>query len=543
MKRAIVLLGLFLSPQGCGDAARRAGDSTRSGTVVIAELGEVGVLLPVVEQTALDAEINDLLYLGLNSGRWEDGELIYVVDALSLADRWEFAADSATLTYFLRPDAVWSDGTPLTSADVVFTYELARDTLVASPHSYLWANLDSVAARDERTVTFFFKRQNPDMLFASGALNIVPRHIYGDADRTALRSHPRVVNPAAGNLVVSGPYTVGTWAKGSQITLVPNPRAFTGPPSIERVVFRVIPEESTRLVELLNGAVDVTWPISFERARQIEADPQLRLERVRARYYDFLGWNPTQVPAFRDSEVRRALSLAIDRETIVRGLDMQDFAMPAAGPYPPIFRRYHDPALRPDPYLPDSARAILRRGGWRDRDGDGALERNGRPLRFTLTTNSGNARRESAAQMIQAQLKIVGADVRLRLLESNTFFDGLYKRQHQAPLAGWQVSLSPDLTPFFHPDQVLNVVGYDNPRVTAWMDTALAQPTAEAAAPYWRAVARAVADDRPYAFLYYYDGLVGVNERVQNTRIDTYGVYQNLYEWRLEAPRAVAAGR
>ncbi len=522
-----VLLTLLGVLAACGERARPP------QTVVMAELGEVGVRVPVVEQTQL------------NSGRWENGRLGYVTDELSLAERWEFGHDSTSLTYHLRPDAVWSDGAALTAEDVVFTYELARDTLVASPYSFLWANLDSVVARDPRTAVFFFKRRNPDMLFASGGLNVVPKHIYQDADRARLRSHPRVVDPANGNLVVSGPYTVGAWAKGSQITLVPNPRAFTARPTIARVVFRVIPEEATRLVEFLNGAVDVTQPIPFGRARAIDQTPRLRLEHVRSRFYDYVAWNPKTVAAFADPEVRRALSLAIDRDAILDGLDLRGFARAAGGPYAPIFRDYQDPAVRPDPYAPDSARAILRRRGYRDANGDGILEKDGRPFRFTLTTNEGNARRESVIELIQAQLRRVGVDVQLRRLESNTFLSmsGLYGGKYEAALAGWQISLSPDLTPFFYPGQPLNVVAYDNPRVTALIDTALAQPTEEAAAPYWRAVARHVVDDRPYAFLYYFDGLVGVNERVRNTRIDTYGVYQNLYEWTLEPPRVAAASR
>lgn len=526
MRRPAALLLVALA--ACAPADR----GTAAGPVVIGELGEVGVLLPVVERNALDAEVNRLLYLALNSGRWENGELVFVLDELAAAERWEFGPDSATLTYALRPDAVWSDGAPLTSADVVFTYDLARDSVVASPYSFVWANLDSVVARDGRTVTFFFNRRNPDMLFAGG-LGIVPRHIYADADRATLRSHPRLVDPADGRLVVSGPYTVGAWTKGSQIVLVPNPRAFTARPAIERVVFRVIPEQSTRLIELENGAIDVTWPIPFERAAAIEAHARLRLERVPARYYDFVAWNAARVPAFADPEVRRALSLAIDREAVLSGLDMRAHAQAAGGPYPPIFRALHDSGLRPDPYLPDSARAILRRRGFRDTDGDGILEKDGRPFRFTLNTNAGNARRESVLQMLQAQLRRVGVDVRLRVLESNTFWDAFYGRRFEAALAGWQVSLNPDLTPFFYPGQLFNVVGYENPRATALMDSALAQPTAEAAARYWREAARVVVGDRPYAFLYYYDGLVGVNERVRNTRIDTYGVYQNLHEWRL----------
>jgi peptide/nickel transport system substrate-binding protein len=524
-------------------AAACAGDPGRArpaaGPVVIAELAEPGVLLPVVEQSALDAEINDQLYLGLNSARWEDGHVVYLLDALALARAWRFEADSTALTYEIRADAVWSDGTPITADDVVFTYDLVRDTAVGSPYAYVWSNLDSVVARGPRTVTFYFARRNPDMLFATG-INLVPRHVYADADRAHLRSHPRLADPAGGRLVVSGPYTVADWAKGDRLTLVANPRAFAARPAIERVVFRVVPEEATRLIELRNGTVDVTWPIPYGRAAEIEADPRLRIERVRARFYDFIAWNATRVPAFADPEVRRALSLGIDRAALLRALDMERYAEPADGPFPPLFRDVRDPNLRPDPYDPARARAILEARGFRDQDGDGILEREGRPFRFTLTTNAGNARREAVLQMVQAQLRRVGVDVRLRTLESNTFWNAFYGRTYEAALAGWQVAVTPDLSPFFYPGGALNVTGYANPRVTALLDSARAQPTEEAAARYWREAGRLVAEDRPYAFLYFFDQLVGVNERVRNTRIDTYGVYQNLYAWRLETPRAAA---
>lgn len=536
MRRTPHLLpAVALAIAACDGELPRGGAGAAPTTVVIAELGDAAALLPVVEQTSLDAEINDLLYLSLNAPRWRDGELVHTLEEPALASALEFGPDSSTLTYTLREDAVWSDGAALTARDVVFTYELARDTLVASPHSNVWANLDSVAARDPRTVTFYFKRQHPDMLFQTSKIGVIPRHIYGDADRRTLRSHPRLANPGNGNLVASGPYTVGRWEKGSALVLVPNPRAFTGRPAIERVVFRVIPEQATRLVEFVGGRVDVA-PIPFNRAREIDAHPELRVERVQARHYDFVAWNPGRFEPFADSEVRRALSLAIDRAGLLSSLDMREFATAAAGPYPPIFRRTHDPEVRPDPYLPDSARAILGRRGWRDSDGDGILDKEGRAFRFTLVTIAGHARRESVAQIVQAHLRKLGVAAEVRLVEANTFWSDFYGRRYQAALAGWQVGLSPDLGALFESAGRMNVVGYDNPRVTALIESARAQRTRDAAARYWQAVGRLVAQDRPYAFLYYYDVLVGVNERVQNTRIDTYGVYQNLYAWRV-APR------
>ncbi len=504
--------------------------------LVIGEGHDVGALLPVIETSALDGEINGQLYLRLNSARWEDGELRYTTDALTLAERWEFGPDSTTLTYYLRPDAVWSDGQPIGARDVQFTFELARKPEIGSVYADAWQHLDSVRPVGERAVRFYFARRYPGMLFDTG-IGIVPAHVFeGSAkDRATLASHPTLVDPG-GKLVVSGPYRVAEHRPGDRLVLVANPRAPV-PPRTDTVIFRVIPEMTTRLAELEAGRLDVVGPIPMERAAELDADPRFRVETIEDRFYDYIAWNPVAFEPFADPEVRRALSLAIDRQGILEGLGIARYARAAAGPYPPIFRRLADPDLQPDPYLPDSARAILAARGWRDTDGDGVLDRNGRAFRFTLLTQAGNRRRSTAAEIIQKEYADAGIDVQVRLVEFNTLLGLVFeKRDFEAVLLGWQVALQPDyLVGHFWPaDHPYNITGYGNAALDSLIPLAQAAPTAEAAAPYWRAAARLIARDRPYAFLWFFDDAVVVSERVKGTRIDTYGLYQNLHEWQLE---------
>jgi len=513
------------------------GQPLPSGTVVIAVERDVGALLPVVEQGSFDSEVNNLLYLGLNSQLWEDGVLEYVVDELSLAESWEFAPDSLSLTYRISPSAVWSDGQPITSADVVFTYELIRRPEVASPRIEFWENLDSLVAVDDHNVTFFFKRRYPGMLFHTG-VGIIPAHVFDGhtADNATLASHPTLVQPDS-QTVVSGPFQVEEWRRGEQLVLVPNPRAFTGNPRLERVVFRIVPEETTRLVELENGSVDVINPVPVGAAAQLAENPQFRVESVTQRYYDYIAWNGARYEPFTDPLVRLALSLAIDRDEIVAGLDIAPYARVAAGPYPPIFRVLADPTLQPDPFLPDSARALLAAAGWSDSDGDGVLDRDGRSFEFTLLTQAGNERRTSAAQVVQAQLAALGIDMQVQAIEFGALLDIMFAtREFDAVLLGWQVGLEPDYVVglFWPSDHTFNITGYASEAVDAAIERAMSSATASEAAPEWKAVARAIADDHPYAFLWYFSELVGVNNRVQDTRINTYGVYQNLHRWKVE---------
>ncbi len=524
---ATAALVLWLS--ACEAPARRY--------LVIGEGTEVGVLLPVVETSELDGAINELLYLSLNSARWGDGAIEYTIDDLSLAERWEFGPDSTTLTYFLRNGAMWSDGEPIDAGDVVFTFQLVRKPTIASPYVDSWEHLDSVVAAGDREVIFYFRRRYPRMLFHTG-IGIIPEHIFADAadDAASLTGHPTVVSPA-GNLVVSGPYRVAEWRKGDRLMLTSNPRAFTGAPATDTVVFRFLPEESTRLIELENGELDVAGPLPMARAAELAAAQRFRVETVRDRFYDYIAWNPFKFEPFGDPRVRLALSLAIDRAQVLEGLEISAHAQPAAGPYPPIFSRVADPSVRPDAYRPDSARAILAARGWRDSDDDGLLDRGGRPFRFTLLTQAGNERRSDAAELIQAQYRRLGIDMRIELVEFNTLLGQVFEgRDYEAVLLGWQVALEPDylVGRFWPPDHPFNITGYGNTVLDSLIPLAQSAATAEQAAPRWREAARLIARDRPYAFLWYFDDVMAVSERVKGTRIDTYGRYQNLHQWRLE---------
>lgn len=511
--------------------------SRRGGSVVIGVRADANALLPVLQTGGLDAEIGDLLYRGLNSVRWENGTLRYVIDELSLSERWEFGPDSTTLTYTLRPDAVWSDGRPITAEDVVFTYELVRRAEIGSPFIDFWENLDSVAAEDARRVTFHFRRRYPGMLFHTG-IGIIPAHVFAPAsgDRASLTGHPALRSPGGGTLVVSGPFQVAEWRRGERLVLVANPRAFTPGPRVDRVIFRVIPDEATRLLELQNGALDAVHPAPLVRAKELSADPRFRVETVPGRYFDYIAWHAKGFPPFGDPEIRRALSLAIDRKAMLAGLGIERYATPAAGPYPPIFRDLADPDVTADPYLPDSARAILAGKGWRDRDGDGVLDRGARPFRFTLLIDAANERRSSAAQILQAQYRAVGIDLRIRGIEFNTLLDLIFEaRDYEAALLGWQVALQPDYVAEFFgdPKNPYNVTGYSSAAVDSLIGLARAAATETEGAPYWREAAGSIARDRPYAFLWFFDEVVALSERVRGARIDTYGVFQNLHEWTL----------
>lgn len=541
LPRAAALLALALAACGtekakedAGASARRdGGEPRRGGTAVLTELADLEKPLPLVVQTDLDNDLVDAMYLGLTAGRWENGRMVYLSSSETpnaLAWMWEFTGpDSTGIRFRMRSAARWSDGAPITAHDVVWTYRMIKEPAVASPRQQDVATVDSVVAENDSTVVFHFPRRHPGMMFATG-VSIAPRHAFEGVPPGGIRTHEVLSRPE--RLPASGPFRIASWQPGRQVTLEPNPH-FPRRPYLDRIVVRVIPDPATRLVELQTGRVHMVKAISFDRVKELrQRAPNLRFETIGKRFWEYVAYNPRTVPAFRDPAVRRALGQAVDVPGIVRALDMGDFTTPAAGPYPPIFRDLYDPQrMKPLAYDPDSARAALEAAGWRDTDGDGIREKDGRPLRFTLLTNSGNQRRADVSQLLQRQWREVGADARLAQRELGTFAQAQADRSYEALLGSWGVGLSPDIAGSWLPGAAFNIVGYDDPETSRLIEEARAQPTAALATPLWKAAAERIVAAQPYTFLYYYDIVVGVDRRLKGTRIDTYGALQNTWEW------------
>ncbi|HYW06514.1 MAG TPA: ABC transporter substrate-binding protein [Longimicrobium sp.] len=507
------------------------------GTAVLAELSDMEKPMPIVYQTVFDGDLVDVMYMGLTRGAWRNGRMEFLLSdesPMAMAWHWEPAgADSAALRFRMRSALRWSDGKPITARDVVWSYTTMADARVASPRQEDLADLDSVKAENDSTVVFHFRRRTPNMLFAA-SFPIAPEHQYASAGAAGLRTHPALADPT--KMVVSGPFRVGSRRAGEQITLVPNP-TFAPKPRLDAIAIRIIPESTTRIVELQTGKVDFVRPVSTDAIAELRRRaPNLRFEREHRRYWEFVAYNP-RVEAFRDARVRRALGMAVNVPEILRGLRLAPFAAPAAGPYPPIFRELHDPArMKPLPFDTTGARALLAAAGWRDTDGDGVVDRDGKRLSFTLLTNTGNQRRADVSQIIQQQWKRIGVEAELRQLEFNTLSERQMKHDFDAVLGSWGVNLNPDITVVFAPDAPFNIVSFNDTAAARLMKSAKEQPTAALANPLWRAAAERIVQEQPYTWLYYYDPVTGVSDRLRGVRVDTFGAYQNVWEWWI--PRA-----
>jgi peptide/nickel transport system substrate-binding protein len=530
------LLSVPLVAAGCSDRpSDEAGNPDAlvlavGGTAVIGVSASPTTLLPPLAAAALDFELGNALYPGLNFAEWRGGALSFP-EAHPQALAAGYEVEGPRLTYRLDTSRRWSDGEPVVADDVVFTYGLLSNADEPLPLSGVTARLDSVVAVNDSTVAFFFEAAYPAMLFDTG-VGILPSHAYGDLTMDGLRS--LMASAGGSGLVVSGPFNLSEWVPAEHIVLERNEG---GQPAahLDRVVLRVLPDETVRRAALRSGELDVIQLDSYAGLNAL-ADGGWRILGIPQRGYDFIAWNPEAHPALSQPEVRRALSLAIDREAIIGGLDMTGFGEPAYGPYGSLFAD-----LAPDPpgalHDPEQAGALLEQAGWRDSDGDGVRDSEGRALSVRIETSAGNDRREDAITIIQQQLADVGVAVEIGMQEFGSLFARARARDYEAVLLGWQVGLDPDISFFWADAQSpVNLVGYDNPRVSALMDSALAAPSPFAARPYWKESAALIAADYPYAFLWFFDQLLAVSPRIGGIEVGVTGFAQNLHEWGVVLP-------
>jgi peptide/nickel transport system substrate-binding protein len=547
---------------GSGSGAAPAEPGAGRDSLVIAAQADAKDMLYLVSQSASDAAIIEALQMAPMDADF-DCKVTYKP---ALASSWEFGADGKSITIHLRDDITWQDGTPVTADDYKFTYDLVWDPIVASPRrdqvQYMMPDARP-AVIDAHTVRFDFDHEYDHVtMLAHANMPLAPKHILDSpsVDRAALRSHPvDATSPLA-----SGPWQVDKWEKGQSLVLVPNEH-FNGPkqyrPKLRRVIFRVIPEYATRLLELENGSVDVMDQVLVSDADRLRQEhPEITLRRRGWRSMDYLAWNSLDAadykakkaaagdgktpdfstvkphPIFGDKEVRKALAKAVDVDKLIKDLLTSQvtgdvYGRAAVGTITPALCGAHNDAIKPIGYDPTGAVTRLGELGWKDTNGDGWLDKEGQVMRFTVLVNSGNARRAKAAEIIQDGMKKVGVDMQIDQLETNTFFERLRNKDYEAALAGWSAGLFIDPSSFWGRESQFNFTSYENPRAAALITAGLAEPDYEKAKPIWQELQQVIYDDQPYAFLYWMDEIVAVHSRFQNTTVDILAPYRNLYEW------------
>jgi peptide/nickel transport system substrate-binding protein len=538
----LVLLALLALSLACGrgdrpPAAASAATPQRGGSLVTGWGAEpMGVNELTFPANYLSDEMLRQLFLQLVQEQG-DSERHPPTFAPQLASSWDWSADHKVLSFHLR-EAQWSDGVPITADDVRWTWQLQKRPDLGWGDREKKQSITDVEVVDPHTARFHFDHVYAGQLLDANEGSILPKHAW---EKLPVERWRESADWFKQHLVVSGPYTLESWQPQQQLVLRRNERYFQRDrPLIDRVVIRIIPNQNSMLTQLQSGDLDLVLNLSPQDAKKVRANPRLQLAPIWGRTWVAVVWNCTR-PLLSDPEVRRALTLAIDRQSIVDAI-WEGYAQIADSP---ILNQVwaHDPTLRPWPYQPGEARHILAAKGWQPGP-DGVLRRAGQPFAFDLVTNASNQQRVDASVMIQAQLARIGVQVRIHQLEFNTMSDLLTKGSFDASILGSTMDTGLDLTSQFHSSSIGggNLTRYANPEIDRLIEDSMRKPDIAQALPDLLRIQRILHRDQPYTFIWESQRVNAHNRRVHDVRSNLlYALFQ-LEDWWLD-PVASHAGR
>jgi len=349
------------------------------------------------------------------------------------------------VTWKLRPEVTWHDGTPHTSADVKFTVEAINSPAYNPESTDGFDRITSVDTPDPLTAVLHYKEiYAPYQLqFVRGTL---PKHVLEGRDIDTANDYNRAP-------LGTGPYKVAEWKSGEFIRLEAVPQYWQGKPAaIKTLTFRFIANTNTRINQLKGGEVDMVVMFPWDKHREVAAIPGVSVHRIDGNGYEHVTLNQRAFPAFADVRVRQALTHAVDRGLISTTI-LEGLAPVTHGPVQPVSWA-HNPQVRQYAFDPARARALLDEAGWKDTNGDGVRDKAGQPFRFTLITQAGFAVRENVAQVLQRQFKDVGVEASVQLHDGTSISKLWFEGKFHAMLHWWQLPADPELTLFFAKDRM-----------------------------------------------------------------------------------------
>lgn len=547
LRRAVQLVPI-LAAVACGGEG--ASDGEGRGTVVVAVAADADFLLPPLVRQLVGKQVFDQVYDPL---AMLPASMVTLGDAgfePRLATSWSWSPDSLAITFTLDARARFHDGHPVHAADVRFSAELIKDPAVASGLAGGLANLDSITTPDSLHVTAWFRRRTSEQFYMLvNHLPVMPEHLLASIPRDKLRE-----SDAARNPVGSGRFRFRRWVPGSLIELVADTANYRGRPSIDRLVWSVSPDPTSLWARLVSEEADLVEVLRGEPLAKVAAAPTTRSVPYQSLDYAYVTFN-TRVdrssraphPIFGDAGVRRALALGTDRATVVRNV-FDTLAHVAAGPF--VRAQWSaDTTITQPAFDLAAARALLDSLGWRDGNGDGIREKNGRPLAFSLAFPTSSTPRRQSAALLQAQWKELGADVRLEDVENNTFGGRMMAGKFDAVMNGQHADASPaDLRQSFGSPEApnsgsSNYGSYASSEVDALVDSAATEfDTARAKELYRRAYQRIV-DDAAAIFLYEPKLVAGLNRRIDTGPLRTDGWWITVGDWKIDPSRRLARDR
>lgn len=452
-----------------------------------------------------------------------------------LADAIE-TTDNQTYTIKLNKNAKWSDGTPITADDVIFTFNLAAHPKSQSVlGAYLAAvegvedngklpdgveTISSLEKIDDHTVRFKTKNvADPNMLYEQlgSKLYILPQHRLENIPKEAIATDSFTQNPD----VTSGPFTFVKYEKDQYVQLKANPNYYLGTPKIDNIYIKIL-SAANLVTELQTGGIHMNFLGSISKIAVQDYEFVENMDHIRYYYEETLNFQTVMFnhETLPDVRVRQAIAHAVDREHLVNEL-LRGTGVIVNSPYTPI-NNYHNPDVPVYEYNPEKAKQLLAEAGWDEN----------RVLNYVVPT--GNFIREQAASIIVENLKAVGIKANITMLDFPTTMERARTGQFDLLSMGFTFTYDPDYTSLFGKDQTYNFMRYDSPKSDELLlrgkteaDPAKRKEIYDELQVLWQ-------NELPLLHLYSDTDLIAVSKEVIYGGPKTYGTYADLHLWELK---------
>ena len=512
MKRLLALAALAALLAGCtqsgGGTAGGTAPGGQRGTLRIAIQSDLKNLNPLLNSNTTDGMIAFLMFEPLLHSNAKGQPVPILATQVPSVQNGGISKDGLTVIYHMRKDAKWTDGVPVTSKDVKWSWQaiVNKNNNVISQHGYDY--IRSIDTPDDHTVVVHLKQKfapfvNTFFADSDQPFPIAPAHVL--AKYSSINQIPFNNDPS----VSDGPFKFVRWVHGDHLEFAANDSFFMGKPKLQRIYVRIVPDENTIINMLRTHDVDWMFEASVNNYPIVKNIPGVHIVWVDVNGYESVQLN-VQRPYLQDVRVRRAIAYAIDKQRIV---DTSTFGQEhTAIEDQPRFMWSFNPNVKDYPHDTQMARTLLQQAGWKP-GSDGIMTKNGERLTLVMVSNSSNVTRRKNVVSLQSMLREAGIDLQVKFYNADILFapvgEGgiLQGGKYDLSRAGWYAGIDPDdssqLTCANVAPAGYNYSRYCNPDMEAAQKSALDNYDQPARTKAYYRIQELLHRDVPEVYLYY----------------------------------------
>ncbi len=563
---------LSLATVGCGGGGEGTqeadlGSPVAGEWVVVHELSDPEGLNPIVTNDASANAIFNRVYERLIDQNFETTEL----EPVLAEARPTISEDHLRYTFTLKQGIYFSDGTPITTKDVLFSFKAVKNPLIidAAPLRNYYLDVKDIEIADDRTFTvvmsqpYFLAEWQLGSLWVMSKKHLDPKNlsdgftipqtndIDGAAKNPAMKAFAEWYNSADVKRdpklnIGSGPYVFDEWNTGEAVILRRSPNWWNkqstkyNPGYPGKIIYKIVNDRNTAVVALKNEEIDFMEyvpPPKYTEEVDTATMKHLAKYAYEGQVYSYIGWN-TGRTVLADKRTRRALSHLVDRDALIKQV-VRGIAVPLNSPIYPQLKEY-DKTIPAIPYDPSKAKALLSEAGWNDSNNDGILDRmvDGKRVDFTFKflLNAGNEAREQIMLILADEFKKVGIKVEIQKLEWSVFLENLRTRNFDAYIGSWVNDPIPtDPYQLWHSSQTKNngsnYTGFSNARADQLIELNRTEFDEAKRIEYMKEFQRIVVEEQPYTFLWMPLYPSVYNKRLQNVNYSLVRPGYNPSQW------------